>query len=104
MPKPKTYWAIINDEPTRCTVRDKLYNDRIWLVHPANMPPDCVLSISCVFVHENKRACIQHALEILAKYYSDGEKDIKQRQMQQAQLFHKMEALKKELEKRHAKE
>ena len=103
MSRHKTYWAIINDEPTRCTVRDKIYDDKIWLVHPANLPQDCMISLRKDFVHESKEACIQHALEILAKYYSDGERDIKQRQMQQTQLFHKMEVLKKELEEKHAK-
>lgn len=103
MPGHKIYWAIINDEPTRCTVRDKIYEDKIWLVHPTNLPPDFMISLRRDFVHESKEACIQHTLEILAQYYSDGERDIKQRQMQQAQLFHKMEALKKELEKKHAK-
>ena len=103
MPRPKIYWALINDEPTRCTVCAKIYDDKIWLVHPANLPPDYRISLREDYVHESKEACIQQALEILAKYYSEGEKDIRRRQMQQAQLFHKMEALKKELEKKHAK-
>ena len=102
MPKPKIYWALINDEPTRCTVRDKIYDDKIWVVHPTNLPPDCTISLRQDYVHTTKSACIQQSLEILARYYSDGERDIKQRQMQQAQLFHKMEALKKELEECHA--
>ena len=103
MPGHKIYWAIINDEPTRCTVRDKIYDGKIWLVHPTNLPPDCMISLHQKHVHESKEECIQQSLEILARYYSDGERDIQQRQMQQAQLFHKMEALKKELGKKHVK-
>lgn len=78
----KIYWAIIHDEPTRCTVRDKIHGDKIWLVHPTNLPPDCTIFLREDYVYESKEECIQHALEI---------------------LLHKMEALKKELEKKHVK-
>ena len=98
MPDPKTYWAIINDEPTECTICDTIYGDTTCIVHPLDKPEDVRLSLRHDFVHTTKAACIQQALEILARYYSEGERDIKQRQMQQAQLFHKMKALKKELE------
>ena len=96
MPDPKTYWAVIDDRPTECIIDDNLYGG-VVLVHLVDKP-DRIVSISGGFVHADKASCIHHVLETLARYYSDGERDIRNRMMQQAQLFNKMQALQKELE------
>lgn len=102
MPDLKTYWAILNDTPTECTVEASLYSG-ILVVRPVDNPKDCSFQVRKDFVHENKKSCIHNALEILARYYSDGERDIKDRMMQQAQLFNKMQMLQKALEECDAK-
>ena len=97
MPDSKTYWAIINDEPTECIMEENFY-DGTCIVRPVDPPDARSLTLLRTFVHEDKKACIHHAQEILARHYSEGERSIKNCMMLQAQLFHKIEALQKALE------
>ena len=95
MPDPKTYWTIIDSSPTECTIEEP-FGGRV-VVHPV-AKPDTAIMVLWGFVFDDKKTCIQRTLDRLAEYYSEGERDIKARMMQQSQLFHKMEALRKELE------
>lgn len=103
MPDPKTYWAVVGDEPTECIMEENFY-DGTCNVRPVDQEDVRALTLLRTFVHEDKKACIHHAQEILAIHYSNGEREIKSLMMRQAQLFNKIKALQKELEECDAEE
>lgn len=98
MPDPKTYWAVIDDVPTECTLLDTIHNGAIYLVHPLGEPDNCAVSLHRDWVHGTKKACVEHALAILNRQWKDGEDDIRKRRALQDSLLDTIRDLEADLE------
>lgn len=102
MPDHKTYWAIIDDVPTECELRDTIHGGTLCIVHPLDECEECTIPLRYDCVFDTKEGCIEESLKILRRYYKDGEEDIKKRQALQASLFFTIQELEKDLEECHA--